>query len=921
MSPKKNPSLLPIILLVLVLMSVISSNSSSVLAQDQNPPVNKDELKGDDPEIYTGERFVYAYSANQTEIGATGLFTVFDANTLRRREFRIGFSATRFHRDPSLRITQFPVSGTYAVRNWLEVFGSFNPYQRVGVNSPNQTSGALLNSALTINGGNSGNLLNNVNQNFFLLSGLSVSGALVGGVLPGLPVGTPRPVFDPILNRQKNAFTTPKYFNDLPFAGRSGSTTGDILVGAKFRTPFRLIAELGGKKVVLSQTSVLSYVKFSSQGAGNLLSNPNDALFRGSGSGTTDFSVALLHSFYLPNCLAKKLLSGKDTCALNPEEEILKTTNIHTNIGYIRNGDPKAGGIKLIDRKDAVIFGFGMDRVFGRYVQALAESKFTRYVGGGTPNLRNNSPVDITAGFRFFPLGLPKIGQLQQSRLFFSVGGGYRYSFNVSELGGLAKNNHGFVFQLNFGRSNKTSADDSETKKRKACQTALESFKKEPLAITSLTVDKESVQKGQDITLVGQVTNGEASFMKYEVKLPNGNVVDRFGGGDVADGRFDRTIKTDFEAGENYKFEVTAKYFKGEFVCTETEKESNPFRIITGGSSALVLDLLPQRVGPISANTPQNIPLTASIKTDDLSRTVLNWQTQPEISLSGTNKDLVREVNSTNLRPGGRYLITLTARNGEKSDEKQSEIIVNNPPTVSLQLSSKETSRGTSIKLLANGNDADGDKLTYSWNVLNRTGQVVKTWQSDEPDQTLDTNDLVEGESFTVQVTVSDKLDEATSNPEQFSIDLPGPQVFFEFDRDKINVRRKQRPIGEEPNQTKLKAVADRLKQQPDLTLFVRVEGNADQLGSIKYNECLGCRRACAVKRELMRLGVDEGQIRIIVSFGESKAEGKLSEFERRKRDRRVDLIFTREGETLNLSGIIECNCQRMPQGSKCPRQ
>lgn len=918
-------SLLPFVLLFIISLPLISGTSFQMDAQVQNqaekqPEKEKKsekELSGDKPEIYTGDRFIYAYSANQTEIGATGLFTVFDANTLRRREFRIGFAATRFHRDPGLRITQFPISGTYAVRDWLEVFGSFNPHQRVGINSPDKTSGALLSSSLNTNGISSNNLLSNVNQGFFLLPGLPVSGALVGGVLPGLPIGQARSVFDPILNRQKNAFTTPRYFNDLPFAGQRGSSTGDLLFGAKLRTPFlKLTADFNNKRVTISQASVLGYVKVSSHGAGNLLSNPNSALFRGGGSGTTDFGVFLLKSFYVPNCLLDEFFGGKNKCELKPEE-IIKTTNVHTNFGFVRNGDPKAGGMKLIDRKDAFIFGLGMDTILNRYAQALVEAKVTRYIGGGTPNMRGNSPVDVTAGFRAFPLGLPKIGLLKQSRFFFSVGGGYRYSFDVSGLSGLARSNHGFIFQLSFGRSNKSSADTSEKIPSKVCKSALEVFKENPLAITELTTDKDIVQKGAEIRLRGQVANGDDSFTIYEVKLSDGRVVDRFSGSIVEDEKFERIIKVDFNAGNNYTFFVTAKFIKGGETCTETSKTSNPFSVVMSGE--MTLNLTPPSVGPISARKTQDVTFRASVQNADPTRLTRAWRISPDVPLTCGNNE-VCNVNSASLQPGGRYTVTVAASDNSQTKQDQAQIIVNNPPTVSLRLSQIEIKRGAPLVLTANGNDVDGDKLTYTWSVSSHEGQVVKTWQGAESELTLDTTPLKEGDLYSVSVTVSDNLDEVTSEPANFSIDLPGPQVFFEFDRDRINVPRKTLPRGESANKLKLAEVANRLKQQSDLTLFIRVEGNADIIGKVHYNECLGCRRACAVRQELLRQGVKESQIRIIVSYGKTKAIGGVRDYEQRKRDRRVDLIFSREGESLDRGGV-ECNCQKTPPRSKCRQQ
>jgi peptidoglycan-associated lipoprotein len=51
----------------------------------------------------------------------------------------------------------------------------------------------------------------------------------------------------------------------------------------------------------------------------------------------------------------------------------------------------------------------------------------------------------------------------------------------------------------------------------------------------------------------------------------------------------------------------------------------------------------------------------------------------------------------------------------------------------------------------------------------------------------------------------------------------------------------------------------------------VTVQGHTDERGSEEYNLALGERRASAVKRYLVDLGVPESRLRV-VSFGEAKA-------------------------------------------------
>ena len=69
-------------------------------------------------------------------------------------------------------------------------------------------------------------------------------------------------------------------------------------------------------------------------------------------------------------------------------------------------------------------------------------------------------------------------------------------------------------------------------------------------------------------------------------------------------------------------------------------------------------------------------------------------------------------------------------------------------------------------------------------------------------------------------------------------------------------------------DKTKVAAVADYLKQNPDAA--VRVEGNCDERGTEEYNRSLGERRALAAREALAKLGVDPMRI-ITRSFGKDK--------------------------------------------------
>jgi peptidoglycan-associated lipoprotein len=68
----------------------------------------------------------------------------------------------------------------------------------------------------------------------------------------------------------------------------------------------------------------------------------------------------------------------------------------------------------------------------------------------------------------------------------------------------------------------------------------------------------------------------------------------------------------------------------------------------------------------------------------------------------------------------------------------------------------------------------------------------------------------------------------------------------------------------------------------------VTLEGNADERGTDEYNQKLGEKRAKAVKKTLVKLGVPSKQIKV-VSYGESRPRQSCHEEKCWKENRRVD--------------------------------
>ncbi len=71
---------------------------------------------------------------------------------------------------------------------------------------------------------------------------------------------------------------------------------------------------------------------------------------------------------------------------------------------------------------------------------------------------------------------------------------------------------------------------------------------------------------------------------------------------------------------------------------------------------------------------------------------------------------------------------------------------------------------------------------------------------------------------------------------------------------------------------------------------FVTLEGNADERGSNKYNLDLGNKRAIAVEKELVMLGVPPTQLKV-VSLGKERPRLTCHEEKCWKENRRVDFV------------------------------
>lgn len=378
--------------------------------------------------------------------GATGLFTVYDGQTLRRGEYTFSVAYSNFDRDPgNVDITEVPVSFQIGLSDHWELFFNTDAYRAMKVNSPlnlsgfrlpnsrvlirlNDTSsivtsgGAIVLGPVTLNGGQFANL--NIyrpqgTQNFVqypyiggpyanttapmgpprdgggsgadLFPGI---GSLSGGILPGLVWGTVP------LNPSGTAplvFTTaPAYLPDAPFLNREygESAFSTFSAGAKWRWT-------GPNNPI--GVGVVGYYQWYADHA-NEFSGFNQ-LQRGASPGGNMGDVGAF---------------------LFVDSRLAKWVNISSNIGYKYTskvkGDFPNGSFTLLDRPDELQTALGIDFPINKYFQPIGEIRSTKYVGGRTPNALEQDPIDALVGFRIYP------------HRWMSIGAWYRYNVNEQDF-------------------------------------------------------------------------------------------------------------------------------------------------------------------------------------------------------------------------------------------------------------------------------------------------------------------------------------------------------------------------------------------------------------------------------------------------------------------------------------------------------
>ena len=461
--------------LALAMLTLCASASAQTLRQENDP-------RNIAPTVGTGG----------SPGGPTGLFTIYDGQTLRRGEFTFSFAYSNYDRDPgNVDIAEWPVSFQVGLSDHLELFYNTDAYRGVKVNNPQNLSSFYL-----------------PNSQLFLGGRLQSGGAIVLAPEFRFTTLANATLFRPIGNQP---------FVQFPFVGGAGPNFG--LTGNRFAPPLtsRLGARAGGESgnfsgadvfpgigspfgsilpgVVLTTRTIPANLTFAALTVPDLFtvapSYLPDAPFINRLYGESSFST---HTFGANirltgpnNPLSVNILpmyrwywdKADDFSGFNQLQRgaspggdigdfglfgvvggrLSRSVHLAANFGAFLNSNPQSeafggGKFSLLDRPNEFITGLGFDFPVNEHFQPMLELKSVHYFGGRTPNAFENNPMDFLGGVRVFParwLGFSAWYRMhlnQQGDRIFGGDQNYPRGFEQSE------DPHGFGFQFFIGHRN-----------------------------------------------------------------------------------------------------------------------------------------------------------------------------------------------------------------------------------------------------------------------------------------------------------------------------------------------------------------------------------------------------------------------------------------------------------------------------------
>lgn len=388
--------------------------------------------------------------------GPTGLFTVYDGQTLRAGEFTFSAAYSNYDRDPGdADIVEVPISFQIGLSDHVELFFNTDAYRAIKVNSPRNLSSfsnTLFRSGTTFSTPGSivlgPGVFSNVGNRAVFIPGRTTTnpfpfiggtigtvngvplvvgspvaggngaaafpglGSVYGSILPGvvlqtatINVGGTAPLTVPTVFS-----LLPSYLPDAPFINDTYGTSrfSTFTVGGKIRftgpnNPYGI--------------GIIPFYRFYTDRAND--SEGFAQLQQGSSPGGGGFNPFSSNR-------------GDIGLVLFGDARLRKWINVSANVGYIHNSSVKGNfptttgasdnnEFTILDRPSELIAGVALDFPVNKFFQPILEFRSTQYVGGRTPNAFENNPLDGIAGARFYPTR------------WLSLGAAYRHHFNQQD--------------------------------------------------------------------------------------------------------------------------------------------------------------------------------------------------------------------------------------------------------------------------------------------------------------------------------------------------------------------------------------------------------------------------------------------------------------------------------------------------------
>lgn len=364
--------------------------------------------------------------------GPTGLFTVYDGTTLRKKEFTFSAAYSNYDRDPgNADFTSMPLSFQAGVTNNFEVFFTTEAYRGIKVNNPRALSSFYLpNSQVVIDGVyRSGPAI--------VLAPIGLGSTINGAVFR--PTGAQPFVQFPFVGGSAGTYGFTSALGGVGVGGNGasnfygiGSVYGSILPGIVLATGTNPVVGSSVRQIPTSFTVAPTYLPdapFINRGYGE--SAFNSFTFGGKWRFTSNDNpigagIVASYTYYKDNAdsisgfnqMQRGAGAGGNMGDLNvtgfADARLAKWVNLSGNVGYTYTTKAKGaftgGTFTLLDRPDELHAGIGVDFPVNKYFQPIAELTSTRYVGGRTPNALENNPLDGIIGARIFVTRWASIG-------------------------------------------------------------------------------------------------------------------------------------------------------------------------------------------------------------------------------------------------------------------------------------------------------------------------------------------------------------------------------------------------------------------------------------------------------------------------------------------------------------------------------